>query len=127
MDVLPYEAYGRVGGAGLRLLTELCEEARQWGPLRLGKPVGLNARSLRGTLEAALLRAQADVALLAVGSATCRALGWTQPTGEQRALVEARHVAASQRRSQRGQKRVHFGAGLAAGPLGQQHVPADEG
>ena len=58
-DVLPHEAYGRVGGAGLRLLTGLCEEARQWGPLRLGKPVGLNARSLRGTLEAALLRAQA--------------------------------------------------------------------
>ena len=43
-DVLPLEAYGRVGPAGLALLAELAEEARQWGPLQLGRAVGMPAR-----------------------------------------------------------------------------------
>jgi len=76
VDVLPVESYGRLGAEGLALVAELAQEARQWGPLRFGVPVGLPARPLRAAIEGAVLRAQADVALLAAGAQVDRALGW---------------------------------------------------
>ena len=76
VDVMPFESYGRLGPAGIALTAELAEEARQWGPLQLRVPVGLPVRALRVALEGAVVRAQADVTLLAAGALSDRALGW---------------------------------------------------
>ena len=60
-------------------MAELAEEAGQWwwvvDGVHLGAPVGLPLRPPRAALEAAMHRAQADVALLSAGAMVGRALG----------------------------------------------------
>ena len=79
VDVLPFESYGRLGAPGVQLLAELASEAVLYGPLRLGRPVGLRPRQLRTALEAAVLRAHADKVLLSLGVAAGRLTAWTAP------------------------------------------------
>ena len=71
-----FEASGRMGRGGIAAITAMDRDARMYGKRRLGKSPGLNLRSLRVLLEAAVIRHDADAALLSLGSLGTVALGW---------------------------------------------------
>ena len=73
---LCFESNGRLSSGGCSALAALAADARDHGRRRLGRPPGINVRTLRAELEATLLRALADDVLLALGSAAADSLQW---------------------------------------------------
>ena len=71
-----FEASGRMGRGGIAEITAMDHDARMYGKRKLGKSPGLNLGSLRVLLEAAVIRHDADAALLSPGSLGTVALGW---------------------------------------------------
>ena len=73
---LCFESNGQLSVGGCATLAALAADARDHGRRRLGRAPGINVRTLRVDLEAALLRALADDVLLSLGSAAADALQW---------------------------------------------------
>ena len=78
--VVPFalEPFGRLGGRARQVLAALHKESAEYGKLRpgAGRPVALHLRAVRAELEAAVVRAAAQTALLALGASAVQALGW---------------------------------------------------
>ena len=79
-EVLPVvmETFGRLGWEGIAALNTLRRHSADFGRQRpgCGGTLRIDVRSLRTELEAAVVRAHADVTLAALGCRAVAALGW---------------------------------------------------
>ena len=87
--VLPlvFEAAGRLGAGSRASLEALLAESRTWGRPRWCGRQGLDGRRLRLHLEAAVVREEADAALLALGCRARAVLGWAAVPAPEPALL----------------------------------------
>jgi hypothetical protein len=74
---LIFETAGRLGRCGIAALAAMDRDARMYGRRKLGRLPGLNVRSVRVLLEAAIIRHDADATLLSLGAFGRIALGWS--------------------------------------------------
>ena len=94
VEAISISTRGRLDERSRRAIETVAADSRMWGKKTLGQAPGIRSARLRLAMEAAVLRATADAALLSLGSHNAEILGWAGMRAAKRPAGAARASAS---------------------------------